>query len=74
MNLPSYLKSQGYIEIPFKKTVLGQIEVQVKVNGEDARLVIDTGATGTVFDEASAQRLGLKSGGVAVAGGSVLRA
>lgn len=69
MNLPSYLKSQEYIEIPFRKTAIGQIEVRVKVNGEDAGLVIDTGATGTVFDEASAERLHLKPGGVAVAAG-----
>ena len=69
MNLASYLKSQGYIEIPFRKTAIGQIEVKVKVNGEGASLVIDTGATGTVFDEASAERLHLKSSGAAVAAG-----
>ncbi len=69
MNLPAYLKSLGYIEIPFRKTVIGQIEVEVRVNGEEAHLVIDTGATGTVFDTASAGRLGLKSSGAAVAAG-----
>ncbi len=59
MNLPTYLQSQGYIEVALTKTLVGQIEVQARVNGEDALLLVDTGASGTVFDHASAERLHL---------------
>ncbi|HVF55281.1 MAG TPA: retropepsin-like aspartic protease [Pyrinomonadaceae bacterium] len=61
MQISTYLKSSGYLEIPLKKTLLGQIEVRAKVNGEDALLLVDTGASGTVFDEASAARLKLEA-------------
>ena len=63
MNLPSYLQSQGYVEVPLKKTAVGQIEVLARVNGEEALLLVDTGASGTVFDTASAERLHLVSTG-----------
>ena len=59
MELPEYLKAQGYIEIPLTKTSVGQIEVQATVNDREALLLVDTGASGTAFDEASAQRLRL---------------
>lgn len=70
MNLPAYLKSLGYVELPLRKTEVGQIEVQVRVNGRDALLLVDTGASGTVFDETSAARLNIqfKNGGAMAAG------
>jgi hypothetical protein len=34
MNLPAYLKSQAYIEVPFRLTRVNHILVQAKVNGE----------------------------------------
>lgn len=63
MNLSEYLKTQGYVEVALKKTMVGQIEVQARVNGEDALLLVDTGASGTVFDTASAARLQLTPSG-----------
>ena len=63
MKLPEFLASQGYVEIPLTRTSVGQIEVQAEVNGEEALLLVDTGASGTVFDEASAGRLRLISTG-----------
>lgn len=64
MNLLAYLQSQGYVEVPLKKTAVGQIEVVARVNGEEALLLVDTGASGTVFDTASAERLHLVSTGM----------
>ena len=61
MQLPAYLKSLGYHEIPLKKTLVGQLEVSAKVNGREAVLLVDTGASGTVFDEDSARRLCLEA-------------
>jgi predicted aspartyl protease len=60
MNLTTFLQSQGYIEIPLRKTATGLIEVEAKVNGEEALLYLNTGAGRTVLDEASAGRLHLE--------------
>jgi clan AA aspartic protease (TIGR02281 family) len=64
MNLPSYLKSVGYVEIPFTVTRVNHIVVQAKVNGEDVVLIVDTGASRTCIAESSAERLGLTVGRV----------
>ena len=60
MGLTDFLKSQGYVEIPLIKTATGLIEVEAKVNGQNALLYLDTGAGRTVFNEASATRLHLE--------------
>lgn len=60
MNLPSYLKSLGYIEVPFTITRVNHIVVHAKVNAED----VDTGASRTCIAESCAKRLGLTSAGV----------
>jgi clan AA aspartic protease (TIGR02281 family) len=64
MNLPSYLKSQGYIEVPIRLTRVNHMVVQAKVNGEDVTLIVDTGASRTCIAESCAERLGLISGRV----------
>jgi predicted aspartyl protease len=64
MNLPAYLKSQAYIEVPFRLTRVNHIVVQVKVNGESVTLIVDTGASRTCIAESSAERLGIISGRV----------
>src|SRR5258705_1273451 len=64
MNLPTYLKSLGYIEVPFRLTRVNHIVVQAKVNGEDVILIVDTGASRTCIAESCAERLGLTSGRV----------
>jgi clan AA aspartic protease (TIGR02281 family) len=64
MNLPLYLKSLGYIEVPFRLTRVNHIVVQAKVNGEDVILIVDTGASRTCIAESSAERLRLTSGKV----------
>jgi predicted aspartyl protease len=64
MNLPAYLKSLGYIEVPFTVTRVNHIVVHAKVNGEDVLLIIDTGASRTCIAESCAERLGLTPGRV----------
>ena len=64
MNLPTYLKSLGYIEVPFKITRVNHIVIQAKANGQDVTLIVDTGASRTCIAESCAERLGLKSGRV----------
>ena len=64
MNLPAYLKTLGYIEVPFTITRVNHIVVHAKVNGEDVVLIVDTGASRTCIAESCAERLGLTSGRV----------
>ena len=64
MNLPGYLKSLGYIEVPFTITRVNHIVIQAKANGQDVTLIVDTGASRTCIAESCAERLGLKSGRV----------
>jgi predicted aspartyl protease len=64
MNLPAYLKTLGYVEIPFAITRVNHIVIHAKVNGEDVVLIVDTGASRTCMAERCAERLGLTSGRV----------
>ena len=64
MNLPAYLKSVGYIEVPFTVTRVNHIVVDAKVNGQEVVLIVDTGASRTCIAESCAERLGLPSGRV----------
>jgi predicted aspartyl protease len=51
MNLPAYLKSLGYIEVPFTITRVNHIVIQAKANGQDVTLIVDTGASRTCIAE-----------------------
>jgi clan AA aspartic protease (TIGR02281 family) len=62
MNLPAYLKSLGYVEVPFTVTRVNHIVIHAKINGEDVVLIVDTGASRTCIAESCAERLGLTSG------------
>ena len=64
MNLPAYLKSVGYTEVPVTITRVNHIVVHARVNGEDVVLIVDTGASRTCIAESCAGRLGLTSGRV----------
>jgi predicted aspartyl protease len=64
MNLPGYLKSLGYIEIPFTITRVNHIVIQARANGQDVTLIVDTGASRTCIAESCAERLGLTAGRV----------
>ena len=62
MNLPGYLKSLGYIEVPFTITRVNHIVIHAKANGQDVTLIVDTGASRTCISESCAERLGLTGG------------
>jgi predicted aspartyl protease len=64
MNLPGYLKSLGYIEVPFTITRVNHIVIQAKANGQDVTLIVDTGASRTCIAESCAERLALTGGRV----------
>ena len=64
MNLPCYLKSLGYTEVPFTFTRVNHIVIHAHVNGEDVVLIVDTGASRTCIAESCAERLGLTPGKV----------
>jgi predicted aspartyl protease len=64
MNLPSYLKSLGYVEVPFTLTRVNHIVVHAKINGEGVVLIVDTGESRTCIAETCGARLGFTSGTV----------
>lgn len=72
MNLPDYLKSLGYVEVPLTVTRTNHIVVKARVNGEGVILAVDTGASRTCIAESSAKRLRLASGGVQQTGSLTL--
>lgn len=73
-DLATFLLSKGYIALQAQRSAVGHFEVEATINDKEALLLIDTGASMTVIDEASAQRLDLhlktadeKAGGLGVA-------
>ncbi len=59
MTLDAVLEQQGYTSLPLVRTSVGQLGVDALVNGSMAKFLVDTGASATVIDRASAQRWGL---------------
>lgn len=53
---------KGYVTVSLSLTKCGQLELQAAVNGEPARFLVDTGASGTVIDRSSAARWGIGGG------------
>jgi clan AA aspartic protease (TIGR02281 family) len=60
-SLSEFLKSHNYIGIQMDKNIVGHFEIDAHINGEQARLLIDTGASGTVVDRASVERFCLET-------------
>lgn len=58
-NLADFLLGLGFVAVPLHVNAVGHFELAAAVNGHDARLVLDTGASHTVFATASAERFGL---------------
>jgi predicted aspartyl protease len=71
MNLPSYLKSLSYEEIPLVKETTGHLTLQAKANGEDLTLMIDTGASITSIAESCVERLHLTPGPIEKVGAAL---
>lgn len=57
--LAAMLLSRGYTEIPLALNAAGHFELRAKVNGQDARFVLDTGASSTCIGRDAAPRLKL---------------
>lgn len=59
--LATFLAAQGSVAVPLDLNAVGHFEIAAEVNGHAARLVLDTGASHTVFDAPSAERFGLQT-------------
>ena len=57
--LEEFCLGQGYIAIPLRQSAVGHFEVRSIINGMPVVLILDTGASGTVLDRETAQRLEL---------------
>lgn len=56
MTITQQLASQGYSQIPARRSPVGHLEIDASVDGHKAHLLVDTGASGTVVDLESARR------------------
>ncbi len=50
-SIEEFLERRSYAKIPLSVNSLGHFEIFAKLNGIDARFILDTGASGTVVDE-----------------------
>jgi clan AA aspartic protease (TIGR02281 family) len=60
-DLATFLLGRGFVSVPLHVNVVGHFELAAEVNGHPARLVLDTGASHTVFATSSAERFGLQT-------------
>lgn len=56
----SVLREQGYIGIPTRRLRSGHYQAMAQVDGQRLSLIIDSGASTSILDNASAVRLGLQ--------------
>jgi clan AA aspartic protease (TIGR02281 family) len=60
-DLATFLVPRGFGAVPLHVNAVGHFEIAAEVNGHVARLVLDTGASRTVFATSSAERFGLQT-------------
>jgi clan AA aspartic protease (TIGR02281 family) len=60
-DLATFLLGHGFVAVPLHVNAVGHFELAAEVNGQAARLLLDTGASHTVFATPSAERLGLRT-------------
>lgn len=60
-DLAAFLHARGFAAVPLLVNAVGHFEIAATVNGEPARLLLDTGASHTVLATPSAARLGLRT-------------
>lgn len=58
-DLYAFLTAQGYTAFPMQRSAVGHFELAATLDGHDARLLLDTGASMTGLDKGSTDRLGL---------------
>ena len=61
IDLATFLSTHGYVAVPLTVNAVGHFELEAEVNGQPARMLLDTGASHTIFATPSAQRLGLQT-------------
>jgi Aspartyl protease len=59
-NIAQFLTSLGYISIPFRHSVAGQLLINAKINDIDGVYILDSGAGQTVVDAKQSDTLKLK--------------
>lgn len=59
-NITQFLTSMGYIAIPFRQNVAGQLLINAKINDVDGVYILDSGASHTVVDVKRLDTLKLK--------------
>jgi Aspartyl protease len=59
-NITQLLTSMGYIAIPFRQNVAGQLLIHAKINDVDGIYILDSGAGQTVVDAKQSGTLNLK--------------
>lgn len=70
-SITEFLESQGYTSVELRTTPVGHLELDAIVEGNPARMLVDTGAGVTVIDRTMAERWAVSSescGDTAVAG------
>lgn len=70
-SLEKILIDKGYASIPMKKSTLGHFELEVKINDNAVLMLLDTGATKSVIDKETANKLGLKQSDESNCGGGL---
>jgi clan AA aspartic protease (TIGR02281 family) len=70
-DLAAFLVAQGFAAVPLRVNAVGHFELAAEVNGQPARLLLDTGASHTVLATPSAARLGLRTAPSAERAGGV---
>jgi clan AA aspartic protease (TIGR02281 family) len=61
LDLAGFLRERGFVAVPLQINAVGHFELAAEVNGQSARMVLDTGASHTVFATASVERFGLST-------------
>ncbi len=59
-NITKFLTSLGYIGIPFRQNVAGQLLINAKINDVEGVYILDSGAGQTVVDVQQSDKLKLK--------------
>lgn len=71
LDLAAFLGRRGFAAVPLAVNAVGHFELEAAVNGQPARLLLDTGASHTVLATPSAVRLGLQTTASAERAGGV---
>jgi predicted aspartyl protease len=58
-SLPEFLQEKGYAEVELSENTTKHFEVEAVLNGESLLLIVDTGASHTLFSRDRLQALGL---------------